>query len=264
MISESQKDQALAFIKKAEQYASESLNDYFDEVRNQLFDSPEERIAFLEKRLKESPEDEEIIKQLRDIYEEQEIMQKAQDLNEKLYELSPSFENTRALAKFAKRNANYQNAKKYLKEAMDKTDEVNVKADIALELSEVYLNTEELQQARRYARQAINLRSGWGRPYIQIASIYAQAVNQCTSGRKIERPDKAVYWLVVDYLEKAKRIDSSVSNTANRQIETYKPVLPTAEDVHFTSEWTNGEDITIGSSLNSCYGWIGETTTVRY
>lgn len=262
MASEGQKDQALNYIDKASPYAGEKLSNFFDSQRNRLFDSPEERIAFLEKQMEQNPQDQEILAELRDLYEQQGMNDKAQKLNEKLYNLDPSYENTTALAQFAVNNANYSNALKYLKEALQKAPSEDEKARTALKISDTYLNTGQLQEARRYARQAANLDSDWGRPYIQIASIYAQAVNECTSGRKMTRDDKVVYWLVLDYLDRAKRVDQQVTNTVQRQYQSYQPVTPTTEEKFFKG-WEKGDKISVDASLNSCYSWINETTTVR-
>ena len=263
LASDGKNDEALAMIEEASKHDDGALGDFFDDMRSDLFESNEERITFYEGKLEENPEDVEVLNALRDLYEEEEMVEEGQQVNMTLYELNPNLENTRALAEFAIKNANYSNAIKYLKEALDKTDDSNIKAEISLDLAGAYLNTDNLQQSRRYARQAADLRSGWGAPYIMIGDIYAEAVNACTSGRKIERSDRAVYWLAVDYYNKAKNVDSSSSNNADRKINAYEPVLPSAEDIHFTSGWTEGESLTINSSINSCYGWINESTTVR-
>lgn len=262
LVSDGKKDAALSVIEQASPYANEKLISYFDNTRDKLFDSPEERIAFLEEQMADNPEDTEIMAELRDIYVQQEMRSEAQALNEKLYELDPSYENTRALAEFAVNNANYNNAVKYLKEALGKAPNDEEKAEIALELSDTYLNLNQLQDARRYARQATQLDSDWGQPYVQIASIYARAVNECTSGRKMTRDDKVVYWLVLDYLDRARQVDSQMANTVKRQYQSYEPVTPTTEDKFFKG-WETGDEMSVDSSIDSCYGWISETTTVR-
>ncbi len=262
LVSDGKKDAALSVIEQASPYANEKLISYFDNTRDKLFDSPEERIAFLEEQMADNPEDTEIMAELRDIYVQQEMRSEAQALNEKLYELDPSYENTRALAEFAVNNANYNNAVKYLKEALGKAPDDEEKAEIALELSDTYLNSNQLQEARRFARQAAQLDSDWGQPYVQIASVYARAVSECTSGRKMTRDDKVVYWLVLDYLDRAQRVDSQMANTVKRQYQSYEPVTPTTEDKFFKG-WETGDEMSVDSSIDSCYGWISETTTVR-
>lgn len=262
LISQDKKDEALAIIEEAEPYAPEKLKDYFSNARNKLFDNPEERIAFLEGELKDDPKNEELLNQLQDLYEQQNMISKLNEVNKKLYGINPSYENSLALGESAQSDANYSEAIKYFKEALSKAEKSDQKAAIALNISSAYLNSEQLQSARQYARTAANHDSDWGKPYINIADAYAQAVNNCTSDRKLEVEDRVVYWLVLDYLNKAKSIDSSVRSEVNNKIEAYAPVTPTTEQ-QFFKNWEEGQQISVNSSLNSCYGWINETTTVR-
>lgn len=261
---EGRKDEALEIIKEAEPYASEKLLSSFSDIRGDLFDSPEERIEFLEGELEDNPEDEEILTQLRDIYQDQDMSSEAREVSEKLYELNPNFENVMAVAEVAQGNANYDMAIKYYKEALDKAPEDSEKGDIALEISDAYLNEDELQDARDFARQAIDYRSDWGAPYIQIADIYARTVNVCTNDRELTPEDKAVYWLVLDYLDKAKQEDSDAANEVERKYESYKPVIPSKSEKFFWKPpLEEGEEFAVDSSLMECYAWIDETTTVR-
>ncbi|MDX1617857.1 MAG: hypothetical protein R3224_03670 [Balneolaceae bacterium] len=262
LVSNNEKDAALEIIDTAEPHVSSKVQGYFDTVRNQLFSSPKERMAFLESKLEENPDSTEIIKDLADLYQQEQMLNQARQMREKLYQQNPNFENTRALADIAINNANYDTAIKYLNEALGKTDDSTDKSRVALKLSEAHLNKENLQQARRYARQAANLDSDWGDPYLQIASIYAQAVSNCTSGRKIERQDKVVYWLILDYLDRARNVDSSVASRVKQQYQSYQPVTPTTEEKFFNN-WKEGQKMEVDESLMPCYDWINETTTVR-
>ncbi|SMO81840.1 tetratricopeptide repeat protein [Fodinibius sediminis] len=262
LIAQDKKDEALAIIEKAEPHAPEKLQNYFSNARNKLFDSPDERIAFLEGELADDPENEELLKQLQDIYESQDMVAKLTEINKKLYEINPNYENSLALGESAQSDARYSEAIEYFKEALDKAENADQKAAIALNISSAYLNSDQLQSARQYARTALEHDSDWGKPYINIADAYSQAVNQCTSNRKLEVEDRVVYWLVLDYLNKAKSVDSSVSSEANNKINAYAPVTPTTEQ-QFFKNWKEGQQISVDASLNSCYGWIGESTTVR-
>lgn len=262
LMSAGKKDEALSIIDEAEPHAGPQLKEYFTEARNDLFDTPEERIAFLKDRLKEDPENIELLQQLRDLYEDQDMKNELMEINRKLYEIDPSYEHTTTLAEAAISNAEYDRAIRYLKEAIDKTDDNRQKAELSVKISNAYKNKDQLQEARRFARQAARLASDWGQPLIQIADIYAQAVNQCTSGRKMEREDRAVYWLVLDYLDKARSTDSSVANNVKRKYDTYQPVVPSTEDKFFKG-WEEGDKFSVDSSIDSCYGWINETTTIR-
>ncbi len=264
LIGAGEKDKALSIMKQAEQYASSDLQSFFNQQRKKLFDSPEEQITFLENRIKEEPKNVKVLNELRTVYQEQDMMQKASAISDKLYKINPSFDNTMAVANDAISNANYDMAVKYLKEAMDKASEDKEKANIALKLSEAYLNKGGLQTARKYARQAADLDPDRGVPYVKIADIYAEAVSQCTSDRKLDRKDKVVYWLVLDYLDKAKQTDPTTTSQVDRKYKAYSPVTPTTEEKFFWQPpLEKGDSFKINSSLRKCYGWINETTTVR-
>ena len=132
-----------------------------------------------------------------------------------------------------------------------------------LDLAAVHTSDNQLQAAKRYAQAAIRIDANFGQAYIEMSRIYATAITDCTSDRKLEPKDRMVYWVVLDYLNKAKRVDSSVTNTVNNLISRYEPVTPTSEDKFLTLNLKNGDTVTIDGSVMSCYSWINETTTVR-
>ncbi|HBD42107.1 MAG: hypothetical protein DBW78_04100 [Rhodothermaeota bacterium MED-G64] len=257
-----QKDEALAMIDLVEPIASPALQDVIDSARNDLFDSPEERIEFLAGQLEKSPGDAAIMSELAALYDETGERAKAIELFTQLYEQDSSYDNTLRLAQVKQGDADYSGSNTLYLQAYDLTEDVDRKKEIALEVSENFQSTDNLQQARRYARQAQQLDGQWYEPAEQIARIYAASVSQCTQGRTIDREDKTVYWLVLDYFEKAKRLNSSNSSSLNRSIEQYTAVMPTTEDKFFNS-WTTGESFTIDGSINACYDWINESTTIR-
>ena len=257
-----QKDEALAMIDLVEPIASPALQEVIDAARNDLFDSPEERIEFLAGQLEKSPGDIAIMAELAELYEETGERALAIELYTQLYDQDPSFDNTFRLAQVKQGDADYSGSNSLYLEAFDITEDVDQKKEIALEISSNFQSVDNLQQARRYARQAQQLDGQWSKPAEQIGRIYAAAVSQCTQGRTIEREDKTVYWLVLDYFEKAKRLTSSNSSSLDRLIGQYTAVMPTTEDKFFNS-WTTGESFTIDASINACYGWINESTTIR-
>jgi tetratricopeptide (TPR) repeat protein len=260
--SKDMKDEALAMIDTIEQYAGESLQQVIDETRDQLFDDPEERVGFLEGRLEQNPGDTEIMNELIDLYDETGQRENAIEMAENLLEEEQTFENAERLAEFAQADGQNQEAIEYFEQALELTDDPDQQKEVMVEIAEILQNEGNLQRARRYARQAINVDNSWGEPYIRIAQIYASAISQCTQGRQIEREDRTVYWLVLDYLDRARSVDPSSANTVNRLYNTYEPVLPSAEDKFFRG-WETGDDFRIGSNIGECYSWIGESTTVR-
>lgn len=261
LVNQGEKKKALSVINKAQPYANAKTKQYFSQVQNQLFSSPKERIAFLKGKVQNNPKDVKSLKELYQLYHQTGDYDNAKKIALQLYNLDQNYDNSERLGSIATDNANYQDAVKYYKQALSEAQTTKQKKAVIQGIVGNYINLEKLQTARRYARQGIHLDSHWGKPYVDIARIYAQAVNDCSGGNMTTK-DKAVYWLVLDYLEKAKRVDPSTKGQVNQLIQTYKQVTPSVEN-KFYQNWKKGEKIKIDSSLKKCYGWINETTTVR-
>lgn len=259
-----ERDRAFQMMEDMTPHAGAELETAMNEIRESLFESPEERIEFYESQLDdaEGAEREELLANLRDLYDEVGSNERSQEVAMELYNMNPSLENTRAVAEIYLSDGNYERALQYLVEAVEKSDSDEVSHDLMLKASEAYQQTEQYQKAREYAREAININESSGDAYLRIASIYANTIRSCVDGSKLEREDRAVYWLVIDYLEQAERVDESVASRARNQAESYQNAMPSDEDKFF-NEWNVGDDFRIDGSLKSCYGWINETTTVR-
>lgn len=261
LVSQGEKERALAMIEAVEPTASEKLLSVIDNVRDKLFDSPEERVAFLQTQLEKNENDVQILGELADLYKRLQLFEEATEMAMKLYQLAPNAENTYRVAKIEFDNAIYRKAINYYEEVLGKTSDTDTLKDVNLKLAESYKNVESFEKARSFARAASKLDSQWGQPYLMISEIYAAAVSNC-SGGQVDRNDKAVYWLVLDYLDKAKSVDASTANLVSRRYSTYTPVMPSVED-KFYQGWEKGTNFKIDASLKSCYGWINESTNVR-
>lgn len=263
-VSNSENDKALAMIDEIEDYAPPELQNEIDDARNELFDSPEERVEFLESRLADvdGEEEEEILSEIVELYKELGETERSRQWAHELYEKNPNYENTRSIADIYLSDGQYADAIDYLSDALDQSPSDAEKKQAALDLADAHQQIDNLQEARSYARQAIDIDAESGEAFLRMASIYAAAVSECTSGRDVERDDRTVYWLVMDYLEQAKEVDSSVASTADERMASYEPVLPTSEDVFFR-DWEDGEEIRIDGTHEECYSWIDEPTTVR-
>lgn len=262
--SQGQRDKAFAMIDEIEDYASPDLQNKIKNVRESLFSGPEERIEFYESELADADESEkiELYSSLIDLYEETDMIEEAAEAALSLYELDSSYANTRRIATLHLDKGNYEEAIEYLNESLEKAENNSDKKEIALELAETHQQIEEFRQARRYARQAIDLDSDYGEAYIRVASIYAASISHCTGGQALEQEDRTVYWLVVDYLNKAKEVDPSLSSNANNRAQSYRSAMPTTEDKFFKG-WESGDSFRINGEVRECYAWIDETTTVK-
>ena len=261
LVSNDERDQAVSLIEKAQGKVDSTTTEYFDRILNSLFSNPSERITFLEGKLASDPENVELIGELFDLYVRVDNNEKINEFGKILYQKSPTMRNTMRMADMSRKNGDYRGANGYLDQALKMAETNEEKSTIWLLISDNRMNINDLRGSRDAARQAVQFNPNNGNAYFKIAEAYANAVSSCAGG-KMEREDKVVYWLVLDYLDKAKRADPSLANSVNRQASTYAQVAPTAEDKFFKG-WNNGQAIRVDSSLRDCYSWISESTTVR-
>lgn len=171
--------------------------------------------------------------------------------SEYLYQLAPSADAAVGVAYMYYKKGDYDNAVKYFDSALNmETDEAK-KAEMAYATSAALFQAKKLSQARSYCMKAIGFKSDYGLAYILLAQMYASnpkwtdepALNKCT------------YFLAIDKLQRAKSVDPSVAEEANKLISTYSAYTPATSDL-FMLGYKAGDRITIG-------GWIGEATTIR-
>ena len=116
----------------------------------------------------------------------------------------------------------------------------------------VILNSDrQLSKAKSYITKAISLNSNKGAYYILLANIYAAA----PSWNSEPLLDKCKYFVVLDRLYQAKRVDESVAEEANKLIAAYSTHTPSIQDLFFIGK-KEGEKVHVG-------GLINETTTIR-
>lgn len=263
LVRKGEKDMVLSMIDQATAYAGLELSAYFDDTLESLFNTPEERLEFCGAKLEENPESIEDLKCVAEAQEDLNMTVEFLQTTLLIHELEPTFDSALTLAETEKGNSSYTSAAEYFKQALEMADNNTDKKNINLELADVYSSTGELSTSKRYVQDALAIDDAFGRAYIKLASVYGQAVSSCTESRKLEARDKVVYWVVVDYLTRAKSVDASVTNTVNSQLATYEAVTPSTEDKFFTLGYEQGQRVQVNSSLDSCYSWINESTVVR-
>jgi hypothetical protein len=102
--------------------------------------------------------------------------------------------------------------------------------------------------------EAIRLNPNYGAPYMLIGNMYAATAASVYPDDPVLR--KTVYYAAVDKFQKARQVDPSVAENANKFISTYSQYFPTKEEVFMHPNLNEGQPFTVG-------GWIGERTTVR-
>ncbi len=251
------KQEAVDFMDDAEQHfqGNQELLAFFDQVRNQLFKSPEERIAFLEsQRLKDST-NVDITRELWDLYRAMDMSEEARAMGDRVLKLDPTSKTYRAVAKTSQENGDYKTALRLYQKALDLASDESAKRDIEYEMAFIYYDTGDLQSARTHARRALSHDPNFGNAYLLIGDVLAKAVQESA----FEREDKAVYWLALDYYERAASVDHSVAREASNRIKRYSQYLPTKEEKFFKG-WKEGAPYKIDYGR---YAWIDESTHVR-
>ncbi len=226
--------------------------------RDRLFDSPEERMSFLEDQLAKKPGDIKIIEELLDIYPELDERDKMAGMLDQMIEVSPTPKIHISAGIMKLDDGDAAGAISSFNTALEMPGGDQYAKEINFNLGNAYREQGKLSQARSAYRRALNADPSFGLALMEIANVYAEAVRDC-GGSKMEREDRAVYWLVADYFEKARAQDASVRNSANNNLKQYKPYFPAAEDLFFKG-WKEGDSYPVDYG---CYAWIGETTKVR-
>ena len=164
----------------------------------------------------------------------------------KMYKNDPSASSAYYLYKLHSAKDESDTAIKYFEE------DDPVKADYLIELATYCLKNNITGKAFDYARKAAELKPDHqGKAYYLIATIWGAA--RCT-GNEIE--SRAKYWVAVDYLQKAKAADASLTDDCNKLISAYSVYYPQKAEA-FMYDVVDGQSYTV-----NC-GGMRATTTVR-
>jgi tetratricopeptide (TPR) repeat protein len=174
--------------------------------------------------------------------------------SEKLYELEPSAEAAFNMARRYVRRDDANRAKRYYKQAMARETDKERLANYYYEYAYfIFAKEHALQEARSYARQALDIKQDYCQALMLIGDIYV-AASRSYGQDDFER--STVFWLAVDYFERARRAGSDCTIDAGQKIATYRKYFPNKEEAFFRSLQA-GQTYRIG-------GWINESTIVRF
>ena len=125
------------------------------------------------------------------------------------------------------------------------------KAEYCYKAAVILNSDKQLGKAKSYVTRAISLNGNKGAYYILLANIYAAAPRWNDDANL----NSCKYFVVLDKLYQAKRVDESVAEEANKMIAAYSTHTPTVEDLFFLG-YKKGDQVKVG-------GIINETTTIR-
>ena len=171
-----------------------------------------------------------------------------------LHQIEPSYTSSYFLFKLNASKDNAAEAIKFLEEAIASEESDNVKdAEHYMELAAYNFKNGNHAKAVAAAKAAVEKdpAAQGGKANILMANIWAG--QKCTAN---DMDNRAKYWVAVDFCNKAKQLDASVSEEANNLIAQYRQYFPKTEDA-FMYDLTDGKPYSI-----SC-GGMSATTTVR-
>jgi tetratricopeptide (TPR) repeat protein len=168
-----------------------------------------------------------------------------------LYRSDPSASSAAQLAEMNLARKKYNEANKYYTEAIDLETDSKVKSGLLTKLATLELTSDSKQAARDFAKAAYSLDPTNGNALFIVAESYAGA----RIGEAFE--NQTVYWVVVDYLVRAKNTDPTLKEQVDERIAIYSRLFPTKEEAFFRSLVEEGAPYQVG-------GWINESTTVRF
>jgi tetratricopeptide (TPR) repeat protein len=210
-------------------------------------------IAVYEKKVTESPDNMELLKTATKLMNirgctESEFYFKAAS---KLHAAAPSEESAYSLGMNQKENCG--KAIEFFKQAAELSSNNDNKAKYLLLAADCYKKLSQYSAARTQAQKALSFNPNLGKAYLIIGACYAASAGQCGDNTCTQ---KAAYWVAVDKFVKAKQVDPSLEEDANKLINTYSGYFPGKEDCFF-SNINEGVSYTV-----EC--WINETTTTRF
>jgi len=218
------------YLAEGRKTAPENYLPIYDQVKDALdanfvkVASCEDIIPIAEKEFAANGDDLETLKKLSKILQKRDCSDAAiyEKIAVKLDKKEPSAEAAYGLAIYYAKKGSYSSAFTYVKKAIDllpagATEEV----DYLLLAANAAIGSGQAASGATYARKVIALDKSNGKAYL----LLGQAIASANCGDN-ELTKKAVYWLAVDYFQKAKSVDSSVSNDASKLINAYSARFP--------------------------------------
>ena len=257
-ISKEDKEGAVDFMDVVEQNSSDNteLMTIITNWRDVMFKDPEERVDFVISRIEKNPDDVDLHKELFQLYLELDMRDEAVEEARTLMEIAPTPEIFRLVGKMSLDDGDYQEAIDLFTKAITMPGGETYARDNYYNIGIAEQNLGHFSKARANYRKSLQADPKFGKAYVAIANLYSTTVQNCGT---FDRLDRAVYWLVTDYYQKAKSVDPSLSNSAKQHVREFKKYYPTAED-RFFQKWEAGKPYKVNYG---CYSWINETTTVK-
>lgn len=177
------------------------------------------------------------------------------ELLEKYYATNPKPEVATYLAFAYQEKGDNEKAMEYLKVAIDSETDQDKKVSFLTQAAGMSLNANSYREAANFANQILNIDSSNGYAYFFRANAFAAGSGSACS----DFDRQAVFWLVVDNLQQARKNlpeDDPQINEINRMIGNYSANFPKSEETFF-------RNLKPGDGYTVNCGWISGRTSVR-
>ena len=144
--------------------------------------------------------------------------------------VAPSADTKVFVATVLLENGKDEEAYKYLEEAFKLEKRPYKKANLAIRIGVIYKNKGRYATARAYLLEALKLNPSNGRPHILIAEMYKKSAKNKSCG-KDNFFQRAVYWLAIDEVKKASRLDPTLQKIVQQYADSYASKAPTKVEI---------------------------------
>lgn len=249
--------ETVAFIDSVEAAFPQSpeMIEFVAATRNRLFPSGADRLAFLKTQLERRPDDSALLLEIFELARTERDENTMRELAPQILNLEPSVRTLRAVATVYLNDGQPDDALRLLEQAASLSTSDTERLELFYNMGAILSEAGRATQSRAYFRRALEINPDHGLSLMGIGALYAQAGSSC---RPFDYAAKTIFWLAVDYFERARR-DSSVADLAGRQAAQYRQYFPTREEMFFRNI-DPGARVSVSGG---CYGWVGETTTAR-
>jgi len=169
------------------------------------------------------------------------------------YKIQPDAESAAALAAMSFSKNDFQQAIDYYRAAVDLSKVNADKADYNYKIAQIYYSKlGDYPRTKQFAVRSLELNPANGGAHLIIGLSYANARGIFDDSVL----QKTVFWTAVDRFVRAKQVDPTLAEDADKLISTYSRHFPSKEDIFMHPDLQSGRSFFVG-------GWISESTTAR-
>lgn len=231
--------------------ARENLYTFFVKIA----DDCEKVVEILSEKLNEEPDNIEQNEKVLKVLNEADCTESDfyLEVAERVYQNSPTHDAAYSIGMRKLANKEYGEARKYFEEAVElcSSGKCTKMEQYLRRAGQVAVIQGQYTTARSFASRMLKVNPKSGDAYMLHGDAIAGSSKACDDGKL---GAKSVFWLAVDYYQRAKSVDPGVAEKANRQIATYSKYFPDKETLFFNTV-QEGQMYTVG-----CFG---EETKVR-